>query len=440
MAEGAQTDPGKSWRSATGIPVVPAFDGYRTLAVGGVVLFHVLQVCGVLVEAGDSAAGVIMWGVLPQGSLTMLFIVSGFVMFLPAAARAGDLGSVRVFAVRRAARLVPAYWLCLAASLALLAAFSPHPSAPGFPGLDQVLAHLVLIQTPLLLVDGPVTLNGISTGDFQLGLGVIPPVWTLSVEVGFYLVLPLVAGAFYRRPFTGLAITGAVLVGWTLAASNIGSVAAAVGIHVGAITEARFADYFANQLPSWGLSLAAGMACAWVYVKARDRLSPSAVKTLAARALVVLGPALLLVFYLAGRDAVTDPNPFRGLFARQPIGLSLVFPVAMAATMIAFALAPERIQRPLTNRPVRWLADISYGVYLVHFAVLWLIIAKFSLPVGSIPSALLWCSIVFPASVLYAYLSARFVERPARRWAHQFRDRTQGTRAPRTAEARQSPG
>ena len=35
----------------------------------------------------------------------MLFIVSGFVMFLPTAARGGDLGSVRVFAIRRAARL-----------------------------------------------------------------------------------------------------------------------------------------------------------------------------------------------------------------------------------------------------------------------------------------------------------------------------------------------
>ena len=34
-------DPGKAWRQERGIPIVAAFDGYRALAVIGVVLFHV---------------------------------------------------------------------------------------------------------------------------------------------------------------------------------------------------------------------------------------------------------------------------------------------------------------------------------------------------------------------------------------------------------------
>ena len=47
-------DPGKEWRRERGIPIVAAFDGYRALAVIGVVLFHVFEVCGLLALAGNS--------------------------------------------------------------------------------------------------------------------------------------------------------------------------------------------------------------------------------------------------------------------------------------------------------------------------------------------------------------------------------------------------
>ena len=47
-----------------------------------------------------------------------------------------------------------------------------------------------MLQTPALLF----------ATDFQLGFGVVPPVWTLSVEVGFYVVLPLVAVALLPSP------------------------------------------------------------------------------------------------------------------------------------------------------------------------------------------------------------------------------------------------
>ena len=57
-----------------------------------------------------------------------------------------------------------------------------------------------------------------TVGIFPLGLGVIPPVWTLSVEIGFYIVLAFVAAAYYRRPFVGLALAAALLVAWHLLA------------------------------------------------------------------------------------------------------------------------------------------------------------------------------------------------------------------------------
>ena len=229
----AAEDPGKSWRAASGIPVVAAFDGFRALAIGGVVLFHILQVCGALTADSDSALGIALWGILPGGSLTMLFIVSGFVMYLPAAARGGDLGSVKVFAIRRAARLVPAYYVSLIVALLLLAIFDPIPGPAGDPGVGEVAAHFGLVQTPALLVDGQVVSEGVASGGFQLGLGVIPPVWTLSVEVGFYLVLPLVAAAYFRRPFVGLGVAALILAAWYAIAVNIGSIGDLLGVAIG---------------------------------------------------------------------------------------------------------------------------------------------------------------------------------------------------------------
>lgn len=428
-AQFAVADPGKERRRERGIPIVAAFDGYRALAVTGVVLFHVLQVCGVLILAGDSAAGVLLWGVLP-GSLTVFFIVSGFVMFLPTAVRGGDFGSVRSFAIGRAARLLPPYWVTLAVALVLLAAFQ----SGALPGPLAVFAHVILIHTPSLLADGPVAVNGVPVGDFSLGFGVVPPVWTLSVEVVFYLLLPLLAASYFRRPFVGLAAAAALLIAWRALALNIADVGSAFGIEVSPATEARFDDYYASVFPSWALALASGMSSAWLYVRLRDRYPEEVLERRALWATLAAAPALAVVVLLAGQEAVGDPNPFTGLFARQSLGISLTYPLVLAAAMLAFSLAPRPVQRPLTNEPMRGLADISYSVYLIHFAVVWFALRELSLSqTGSWGAALSWSALVFGVSLVWAYVSARFFERPIRRWANRYRRRGRSTAPPPAA-------
>ena len=98
----------------------------------------------------------------------------------------------------------------------------------------------------------------------------------------------------------------------------------------------------------------------------------------------------------------------------------------MAALMISLTLTPEWVQRPFTVRPSRWLGDISYTIYLIHFAVIWFALREFSLPNSGQPGAVLaWAALVLPISIGYAYLSARWLERPVRRWAQRFGRRAQ---------------
>ena len=94
----------------------------------------------------------------------MLFIVSGFVVFLPTVARNGSFGSVSGFAIRRAARLLPAYWMMLAIILLLILLTSVSPDVAN-PSLRDVGLNFFGLQGPVGMF-----VPGISTG-----FGVDPP-------------------------------------------------------------------------------------------------------------------------------------------------------------------------------------------------------------------------------------------------------------------------
>jgi peptidoglycan/LPS O-acetylase OafA/YrhL len=392
--------------------VVAAFDGYRGWAVLGVVLFHVFEISGAFIAMGDSALGVLSWGILPR-SIQALFITSGFVIYLPTAARNGNFGRLSPFVIRRAARLIPAYYVVLLLALVLLATIS---NSPGLPGAGTVAAHLAILQTPALLV----------SDNFQLGFGVVPPVWTLSVEVGFYIVLPFVAARYFRRPIVGLLMAAGILVAWRVLADHSDGVAHLLGAGLSPDAHKRIATFYANQFPSWVFSIAVGMTGAWAYIQLRDRVEPARLARIAGRVAAVALVALVGLVYLEGREAVTGPTGFEGLFARESVLLLLATPLVLGILMVAVTLTAERVQRPATSPTMRWVGDVSYGIYLIHFAVIWVVLHEFSMPGGGgIGGVLAWSAVVYTTSIAYAYLSARYLERPIRRWAHRYGRRAQ---------------
>lgn len=415
-------DPGKAWRRGHQIPVVPTIDGYRAYATIGVVLFHIFQVAGVFGLVGGSVLGELYWGVLPR-SLDALFIISGFVIYLPTAAREGDFGSVGSFAIRRVARLVPAYYVSLLIALLLLGTVS---SSEGLPDGGTIAAHFTMLQTPALLV----------ANNFMLGFGVIAPVWTLSVEAGLYLVVPLVAAHYFRHPIVGLLAAAGIVLAWSALAHHADSVASLFGGNLSSEARDRIDLFYASQFPSWTLAFASGMTGAWAYVRLRDRIPPARLARSALWATALSLPVFALFVYLAGHGAVTDANPFAGLYARQSGLIALGYPLSLAILMMSVVLTPDWVQRPFTARPSRWIGDISYAIYLIHFAVIWFALREFSFPNdGEVGAVLAWSALVFPLSIGYAYLSARLLERPVRRWAQRF-----GRRAQATGEVRAAAG
>ncbi|WP_228831580.1 acyltransferase family protein [Nocardia elegans] len=150
---------------------LPALEGMRGLAALGVVLTHVAFQTG----AGGTPVLGRIWGRFDM-AVAVFFALSGFLLWRPHAAAARGLGrapSTGYYLRHRAARILPAYWVVVCAVLLLL------PNAADTAGARVWLSNLALLQVfvPLTLTDG------------------LTQMWSLSVEVAFYLVLPLLAFA-----------------------------------------------------------------------------------------------------------------------------------------------------------------------------------------------------------------------------------------------------
>jgi peptidoglycan/LPS O-acetylase OafA/YrhL len=120
---------------------------------------------------------------LPVG-VTLFFTLSGFLLYRPLAAsvlRQTRRPSVRRYLRNRALRIFPAYWTILLAISVLLPAAQVRRS-PTTLGLGR------LIDLPGVLLSNAVLLQNYFPRALETGIG---PAWSLAVEMGFYLMLPL---------------------------------------------------------------------------------------------------------------------------------------------------------------------------------------------------------------------------------------------------------
>ncbi len=389
---------------------IGVLDGFRGYSILGVVALHMLLVSGV--AHPGSHAGLVAWGVLGN-VIDTFFIISGFVIFLPVVRRAGELGSIRDFALGRAARLIPAYWLCLLVILILLVIVPNQPDLRFVHRLPEILADMAALQMPIRVFDG----------NFQVGFGIDGALWMISVIVGFYVVFPFIARSYYRHPLAGLAIAAAITLVWKEAVIHFPG-------FWGSLDRSDEADWVSqviatNQLPGWGFSFALGMTGAWAWA----RLGPADLRRLRRPALIAAAISLVacaVCAYVYGLHASNvEVGIIGGSSTRQDPALTMPFSAARAALMASIVLGPVWLQRPFDNASARKLAELSYGLYLIHLVVGWYVcIVWLHLPTdGTLRAAALWFGVVLSISLAYSYITRRFVEIPAREWVLSWRRR-----------------
>jgi peptidoglycan/LPS O-acetylase OafA/YrhL len=389
-----------------GWPKIPALDGFRGYALIGLVGFHMLTLSATQSERGGEF-GFLVWGAI-GGMLDVFFIVSGCGLFLAVVMR-GGMRDVRRYARKRAARIFPSYWVTLTVSLVLL--LIVQPAALPLPSPGEALIQYTGLQEPARLLDPTM----------QVAFG-NPALWMISVLIGLYILLPLVAGPFLRHPLIGLALAAAITVGWKLAVVHWTGLFEAIG------GNPETPDYLltwitVDQLPAWLYSFALGMTCAWAYVRFAQPRPREQLERLALRALPFVLIAFGLCTYLYTRLAVEAEGIAGGAFARTSPFLGIATTTSRAALIAVIVLGPALLARPFVNRPLRALTELSYGIYLFHLvAAVYLGVVVFDLPQdGTVAAAALWTAVVLPPSIAFAYLVTRFVERPARAWAERPR-------------------
>ncbi|MFE7742961.1 acyltransferase family protein [Nocardia sp. NPDC057455] len=373
---------------------VPALEGMRGMAALGVLLTHVAFQTG---AAGTPVVGRV-WGRFDM-AVAVFFALSGFLLWRPHAAAARGLDTappVGYYLRHRAARILPAYWVVVCAVLVLL------PSAAGTAGLRVWASNLALLQVfvPLTLTDG------------------LTQMWSLSVEVAFYLVLPVLAfalvrlrGPAARRRVPVLLALALLSLGW-----NLIPVPTPDAIH---------AD---NWLPGYLPWFAAGMILAelaehsvrlsrWWKVGANQPLMWA----------VAVAAFLLAATDLAGPAGLTRAEPWQYVVK---MGLGAIIGFALLAPLVLrdpAARAHRWLESPVAATLGRW----SYGIFIWHLAVLSIVFPVFGiLPFQGDFGYVLALTIAVTLPVAAA--SYALVEEPVRRWARR-RDRVRRNPEPEPA-------
>lgn len=310
-----------------------------------------------------------LWGeVWRAGDLgvPLFFVLSGLLLWQPwAAAARGEAPAPRLwaYAMRRAGRVLPGYWLALAGAVIILAG-TGHPQQ--MPGVQWLPAYLLFAHNYIPAVSGSVD----------------PPMWTLLIEVSFYALVPLVGMLAVQHFRTGrrqMLLLGA------LAAMGLAYSAAYVAW--GWPAEAG------RALPMFLAVFAVGMGCAALVKQLRGRAAVRA-------AAMVCGCAAVAVYAMT----------FRGV-ADVPVMRVLGDLPAAAGFSLLVAGCAAGGARWLAVRPLRWLGDVSYAVYLWHFPVIYLLTTRGWWPQDFTVALVLTAAVTVPASALSWHL----VERPVLR-------------------------
>jgi len=298
----------------------------------------------------------------------IFFVISGYLMAL-----LYDKGTVREFYKRRIDRLLPAYvFVIVASSIVGYWLLIPIEFNQLY---EQALAGIFFVNNFQFWLQD----SYFSSSAFNPLLNL----WSLSVEVQFYLIVPFIYLMIRNKPKVFILVF----------------VLSFVSCLVVLLVSPKTA-FFMMPFRIWEF-----MAGAYVAWKARPAGSVGVGFQWAALLLLI---AAVVLYPL-------EPNT-KSVALGHP-GLASLLVVCLAAVIIYIGL-PLNLERGLIGRSMRRLGDISYSVYLVHFPIIvfwnYLEFGGTNLYYSSLLDlGLMLCLTLGLALLLYVFIETRF--------AHYFR-------------------
>lgn len=338
----------------------PDLQGLRAIAVIAVLIFHV-------------------WPQTFRGGFVgvdVFFVISGFLItsLLIAEHEANGKVDLPRFWARRFLRLLPAASVVLIAVVVGTLIFLPKPMWIS-TGL-QVLAAAVYFENWALVLQSV---------DYWAQGQLATPVqhfWSLSIEEQFYIFWPpliAVCGVIATRGRRGIRFYGTLLVLVIIAASLAHSVVP---------DPESGSPYFKTTTRAWELALGALLA-----LISHRLILPRWLRSIFGW----FGLGAIAISVLAINEAMRFP------------GYAALLPTLGTVLLITCHNAPYSPHRLLALRPLQWVGDLSYSIYLWHWPLV-----VFTRPFGEEASQLS-AAIVIGGSLLFAVLSKYLIEDPFRR-------------------------
>lgn len=347
-------------------------------------------------------------GIAPFGwaGVWLFYCISGFVITRrlvqgdPSAPPGSGGSRYLAFIYRRFFRIVPVYllYICLGSSLLLLA------------GQTESTKNI-----PFLLT---FTFNWQAIFQFWPAPdGLFGPLWTLSVEEQFYLVFPLLFLFLPRRQF--LAVATILIIAGPLIRHLMSGALYRISSDPGFVAFGVYASSF-TQFDAF--LMGALVACHEPWLRARPRMVQrfSVVSALAMSAYVIAYIVINAANGARGLDIIR--NIVSGILwgnGRETVLYTAIDLVWIS--IIMWTLIKPRQLRPLAWSSVVLVGRVSYGGYLYHALVLWVLFATvlpaestFSVPSRLLLFLVVWCTTVTLASVTYHWF-----EMPIMAWANR---------------------
>lgn len=376
-----------------------SLDGLRGLAALGVFGVHFNQVVNLQGQAGPFDIS----RLLTNGNtgVALFFVLSGFLLSIPywrAQFTREDHVDLKAYTIRRLARILPAYYLCL---LIILAAKAYAGHAPDW---SNILSHALF------------TFN---LRDAHI-LSLNPPFWTLAVEMQFYLFLPLVFyGLRTLSPKTAFGVVivlclGSYLANYAMMSHLIArdqwpvtlSLAGPLAVQISGASSLVLTYSTLAHLTYFFI----GMATAWLFLRTgHDHGEASGALRQIPDIVFWTGGAAVLIIISTPLDEVLQV-PF-GRY-NWPI-----VPVLLAAIVITGPSAKSAIAF-FGWGPIRWFGIISYGVYIYHYPLQKVTAKVFGVGgLNVMQHWLLFGVLSLAATILVAAASYAVIERPILRAA-----------------------
>lgn len=389
---------------------IGGLDGLRAIACLMVVAHHILPR---LPQNQSLLSDLIQtFGIMAQAGVSIFFVLSGFLLSLPfwrAGYQSLPMPSLKTYLIRRFARILPAFYLVLILSFVLSISLFESKLTPEL--LARLAAGLTFSNSFHAITLFPVDVNA--------------PLWSIGFEVMSYFFLfglMLCAVKVFHRPRAGqlwvvfslaLILTLALHEAWVLL---IGIPTVNVGWDYGLVGFARTWVPFTNVFALFAHFLI-GILAAGVSIPMQQRYRP------AFRFDLVYVGMLVIALILLAAEFFLLPDGFNGVL--HLLYMWPAFPLLIAFNLV---LLPNTVifQSVLEIRPLKYLAQISFGIYIWHVLIVELVarffvsdyvynggMTLFSWVVTSI--------VVLGLSILIAHCSWHWLEKPVLEWARAGR-------------------